>query len=231
MQHCSEMCLDVGLELLWCSSAVGCPKEYFLQKSPFCFTAWDFTTAELFMKLNYFPYLSQVNTLRGFLKANPDFITSCSLLDNLGIILLLISPVEMKLLWIGMDLMEAEIWTAGFFYSWKKRQISNHLKFPLNRSSAVAECQLGIELPRENTRIPIPSAVLYGVFSFRKIKPRSEEIHQMTNSKNFITVVRTCICKSYAKGYRTNPILYFVHRKTHLQHTILSMSRHGNDCP
>lgn len=97
-----------GPVLLWCSSAVGCPTEAFLQKSPFCFTAWDFSTAELFMKLNYFSYLSWGNTLRGFLKVNPAFITSCSLLDNLGIILLLISPVEMKLLWIGMGLVEAD---------------------------------------------------------------------------------------------------------------------------
>lgn len=122
MQQWSEMCLDSS-EMLWCSSAVGCPKEAFLQKSPFCFTAWAFTTAELFMKLNYFSYLSQGNTLRGFQKVNPAFITSCSLLDNLGIILLLISPVEMKLLeikWIGMGLVEAEIQTGGFFYSWKR---------------------------------------------------------------------------------------------------------------
>lgn len=131
MQHWCEMCLDVGLiEMLWCSSAVGCPKEFFLQKSPFCFTAWDFTTAELFMKLNYFSYLSQGNTLRGFLKANPAFITSCSLLDNLGIILLLISPVEMKLLWIGMGLVEAEIQTAGFFYFWERGKSPITPNFP-----------------------------------------------------------------------------------------------------
>jgi len=37
--------------------AVDYPKQAFLQKSPFRFMAWDFTTAELFMKLNYFSYL------------------------------------------------------------------------------------------------------------------------------------------------------------------------------
>lgn len=141
-----------GPVLLWCSSAVGCPTEAFLQKSPFCFTAWDFSTAELFMKLNYFSYLSWGNTLRGFLKVNPAFITSCSLLDNLGIILLLISPVEMKLLWIGMGLVEADSNCRFFFLLLEKRQVSNRPKFPLNRSPAAAECQLEIELPRENTR-------------------------------------------------------------------------------
>lgn len=101
-------------ETLRCTVAVGCPKAAFLQKSPFCFIVWDFTTAELFLKLNYFSYLFWSNTLRGFVKINPAFITSCSLLDNLGIILLLISPVEMKLLWIGICLVEANIQTAAF---------------------------------------------------------------------------------------------------------------------
>lgn len=71
-------------------------------------------TVELFMKLNYFSYLFWSHTLRGFVKVNPAFITSCSLLDNLGIILLLISPVEMKLLWIGIGLVGANIKTAVF---------------------------------------------------------------------------------------------------------------------
>lgn len=191
MQQWSEMCLDSS-EVLWCSLAVGCPKETFLQKSPFCFTAWDFTAAELFMKLNYFSYLSQGNTLRGFQKVNPAFITSCSLLDNLGIILLLISPVEMKLLeikWIGMGLVEAEIQTGGFFYSWKRG------KSPITPNFLWIGVLLGIELPRENTRNTKPSAGLCGVFSFRNVKPRSAEIHEMTNSKNFKTVVHTCISK------------------------------------
>lgn len=117
----------------------------------------------------------------------------------------------------------------------EKRQVSSPPKFPLNRSAAAAECQLGIELPRENTwNTNTLSAVLRGMFSFRKIKPRSAEIHKMTNSKNFKTVVHTCIFKSCAtgsSGYRTNPNLCFVYRKSHLEHTILSVSRHGNDWP
>lgn len=224
---------DLG-EMLWCSSAAGCPKEAFLQKSPFCFILWDFTTAELLMKLNNFSYLCQGNTLRGFLKVNPAFITSCSLLDNLSIILLLLSPVEMKLPWMGMGLMEAEIQTAGYFYSWKRGKSPVTPNFLWIGILLQLRVSWGLNYPEKIPGLPIPSAVLCGMFSFRKTKPRSAEIHKMTNSKNFITSVHACICKSCAKGssgYRTNPDLYFVHRKTYLQHTILSVSRHDNDCP
>ena len=100
--------------MLWHTMAVDYPKQAFLQKSPFRFMPWDFTTAELFMKLNYFSYLFWSNTLRGFVKINPAFITSCSLLDNMGIILLLISPVEKKLLWIEIGLVETDIQTSAF---------------------------------------------------------------------------------------------------------------------
>lgn len=185
------------------------------------------------MKLNYFSYLSRGNTLRGFLKVNPAFITSCSLRDNLGIILLLISPVEMKLLWIGTGLVEAEIQTAGFFFTPGKRG-----KSPMAPNSLWIGVLLQLSVSwgliyTKNTNT-LCCALLCGVFSFGKTKPRSVEIHIITNSKNLKPVMHTWICKSRANGssgYRTNPDLYFVLGKTHLQHTILSMSRHGNDCP
>lgn len=101
-------------EMLWGTLAVGYSEEALVQTSPFCFLAWDFTTAELFMKLNYFSYHFWSNTIRGFEKVNPSFIASCSLLENPGIILLLISPVEMKLLWMRIGLVEVKIQTEAF---------------------------------------------------------------------------------------------------------------------
>lgn len=115
-------------EMLWGILAAGYSEEAFVQKSPFCFLAWDFTTAELFMKLNYFSYHFWGNTIRGFEKVNPSsFIASCSLLDNPGIILLLISPVEMKLLWMRIGLVEVNIQTETF--STARRDASLQISF------------------------------------------------------------------------------------------------------
>lgn len=52
-----------------------------------------------------------------------------------------------------------------FFLLLGKRQVSNHPKFSLNRSPAAVECELGIELPRENTRnTSTLCCALWGVF-------------------------------------------------------------------
>lgn len=115
LQHSSEVCLDVGLQWdvlthrgSWLPQGSLSPEVSFLFHNVGFYNCW--TVHEII----YFSYLFWSNTLRGFVKVNPAFITSCSLPGNLGIILLLISPVEMKLLWIGIGLVEANIQTTAF---------------------------------------------------------------------------------------------------------------------
>lgn len=165
MQHWCEMCLDVGLmEMLWCYSAVGCPKEAFLQVS-FLFHSVGFYNcwAVHEIKLFFLSFPRQYPKRISESKSSLHYILFFARQSGHNSALDFTGGNEITLNRNGFS----GGWNSNcrFFLLLEKRQVSNHPKFPLNGSPAAVECQLGIEPPRETTRnTNTLCCALWGVF-------------------------------------------------------------------